>query len=91
MEVRTTLPTPAGNTRVSQMTSQESYVSFLLLTLALFIGMTKQEFILHYDKSVYEVRLELAMHFYEMGDAPEAAFNKADQFIDFLKTQKKAK
>ena len=68
-----------------------THVNFLLLTLALFIGLTKQEFILHYDRSVYEVRLELAMHFYWMGDNPETAFSKADQFVEYLKALKKHK
>jgi hypothetical protein len=55
----------------------------------LMIGLTRQEFIHRYDKSVYEVRLELAMQFYLSGKSPKEAFAKADQFIEFLKTQEK--
>jgi len=61
----------------------------VLLVLALFLGITRQEFVHTYDKSPYQVRLELAMQFYSMGDTPEKAFAKADQFISYLKTLKK--
>jgi hypothetical protein len=60
-----------------------------LLFLALLVGMTRQEFIHNYDKSVYEVRLEVAMQFYAKGDTPQEAFDKADEFIAYLKTLKK--
>jgi hypothetical protein len=61
----------------------------VLIALALFLGITRQEFVHTYDKSAYQVRLELAMEFYAMGDPPEKAFAKADEFISYLKTLKK--
>jgi hypothetical protein len=53
----------------------------------LLIGLTRQQFVHRYDKSVYEVRLELAMQFYVNGKSPKDAFIEADQFIEYLKTQ----
>jgi hypothetical protein len=55
----------------------------------LMIGLTRQEFVHRYDKSVYEVRLELAMQFYVNGKSPKDAFSEADQFIEYLKTQER--
>jgi hypothetical protein len=63
--------------------------NFWIVLVALFVGLTRQEFIHTYDKSAYEVRLELAMQFYSSGDSPQKAFDKADQFIAYLKTLKK--
>jgi hypothetical protein len=60
-----------------------------LLVLAIFIALTRQEFIHSYDKSAYEVRLELAMRFYGEGETPKEAFARADEFIDYLKRLKK--
>jgi predicted HTH domain antitoxin len=60
-----------------------------MLTLALFLGYTRQEFIHKYDKSIYEVRLEVAIYFYERGETPEDSFKKADEFLTYLKTLKK--
>jgi hypothetical protein len=56
---------------------------------ALLIGLTRQEFVRHYDKSVYQVRLELAMQLYLKGESPKDAFAKADQFIEYLRTLKR--
>jgi hypothetical protein len=55
----------------------------------LLIGLTRQEFVHRYGKNVYEVRLELAMQLYLHGESPKDAFDKADQFIEYLKTQER--
>jgi hypothetical protein len=55
----------------------------------LLVGLTRQEFVHRYDRSVYEVRLELAMQLYLNGKAPKEAFSQADQFIEYLKTQER--
>jgi hypothetical protein len=65
------------------------WIDAALLFVGFFVGLTRQEFIHSYDKSVYEVRLEVAMQFYAAGQSPKDAFDKADQFISYLKTLKK--
>jgi hypothetical protein len=55
----------------------------------LLVGLTRQEFVHRYDRSVYEVRLELAMQLYLNGKSPKDAFTEADQFIEYLKTQER--
>jgi hypothetical protein len=55
----------------------------------LLVGLTRQEFVHRYDRSVYEVRLELAMQLYLNGKPPKEAFSQADQFIEYLKTQER--
>jgi hypothetical protein len=55
----------------------------------LLVGLTRQEFVHRYDRSVYQVRLELAMQLYLNGKSPKEAFDNADQFIEYLKTQER--
>jgi hypothetical protein len=55
----------------------------------LLVGLTRQEFVHHYGRNVYEVRLELAMQLYVAGKSPKEAFAQADEFIDYLKTQER--
>ena len=55
----------------------------------LLIGLTRQEFVHQYGRNVYEVRLEIAMQFYLKGRSAKEAFDQADQFIEYLKTQER--
>ena len=50
---------------------------------------TRQDVIHNYGKSVYAVRLELAMQFYVQGKTPKESFELADEFLSYLKTQEK--
>jgi hypothetical protein len=59
---------------------------FVVLPLVL-TGMTRQELLHYYERSAYDIRLQVAERLYEQGDSPEVAFRKADDFLVYLKNE----
>jgi hypothetical protein len=61
-------------------------VLFVVLPIVL-TGMTRQDLLHYYDRSAYDIRLQIAERLYEQGDSPQTAFRKADDFLVYLKSE----